>query len=94
MRKSLMKKLSGIIVACSISLAALGFGLTKAFADTAPETLFQDSYEMNTVLELPKHNLNIDGKVYAGEKVVIFPDGTAKRADEVKLSQAGEYTIE
>ena len=94
MRKSFIKKLSGVLIACSISLAAIGFGLTKAFADDTPTTLFEDAYEMNTVLELPSHNLNVNGNVYKTEKIVVFPDGTAKRAEEVKLSQAGKYTVE
>ena len=92
------KTKKGVLFAvCILAFLCLSFGLILiAWADNAPVWEgdgMQTEYVSHRKLTVPSRTVTVGGKTETAATVVRFPDGTAKKVDNLFLDQTGEYTV-
>lgn len=86
-----------VILAVNICCFALllNSGVYGASAEiTVGETGIEEEYTLGELLTIPEAELDIDGTKQTVRPVVYLPDGTARKVEQITLSQLGMYTLE
>lgn len=90
-----MKKKIIVLLATTLAVP-IAFSASAATDDNATEsdTALQALYKIGSEIDIPDGKVNVDGKEYAAQKVVITPDGRAYETDRIKADKLGVYTVE
>lgn len=92
-----MKKVIRIeaVLLCLTLVLGMSFTSYDVYAANTfwSEIMIQEEYELFSEFEVPKRQLTVDGKKVDAKATVTLPDGTTTKANTVKLSEAGKYTV-
>ena len=85
----------GIIVpfAASPVKQASAEGTTDAVVFSTDDTFFAQEYDVGDVVTIPDGTFSAGGDTAEASYVLITPDGHGKIAEEIELTQRGEYTV-
>ena len=90
------KKFKYLVAAALASVCTVCVTVASATvgADSGWETVeIQESYLIGSDFTVPTRNFNVGGKDVAATATLVYPNGTATKATNISLSQAGLYQI-
>ena len=91
MKKSV--RIGALILSVVLTISAC-FTVYNAYAKTSwTETKIKEQYELLSEFEVPKREVIVNGKRVAANVTVEKPDGTATKAEKVKLDMPGMYKV-
>ena len=93
----MMKKVIGLLSAfagCCLVAGVLVNSPKNAQAEIALTGELQDSYRINTMVELPAGEFNVNGEIYPAETLVYYPNGYTYATNSCQLTVHGKYTVE
>ena len=93
MKKKVIGLLSAFAGSCLIAGAWVN-APKEAQAELSIASELQDTYRINTTVELPAGEFNVNGEVYPAETIVYYPNGYTYATSSCQLTVYGSYTVQ